>query len=492
MIVTFRSLAYLAASLLFILSLRGLSTQETARRGNRFGLIGMVVAVVVTAIALLVPGEPGAATAGAPEGTVVGVLAGALGLGCVIGAFLATRGAMASKPALVAILHSFVGAAAVLVGIATYLQPAGVDAADRAAHLGEIYVGVLVGAVTFSGSLIAFGKLRGKIGSKPLLLPGRHVLNVLILTLCVAGGVIFLNADTAWPADGAGLFDAGMPALLIMTFLALLLGIHLVMAIGGGDMPVVVSLLNSYSGWAAAAAGFMLSNDLLIITGALVGSSGAILSYIMCRAMNRSIWSVVLGGFGADSGAKPAGGAAAGPAGKVNEATVDQVAELLLAARSVIIVPGYGMAVAQAQHPVKEISSLLIEKGIKCRYAIHPVAGRLPGHMNVLLAEADVSYDIVKEMDEINEDFPSTDVVMVIGANDIVNPSAEEDTSSPIYGMPVLQVWKAARVVMLKRGMAAGYAGVDNPLVYNDNTLMLFGDARQSVTKLLTALRSGS
>ncbi|HVT06310.1 MAG TPA: NAD(P)(+) transhydrogenase (Re/Si-specific) subunit beta [Polyangia bacterium] len=492
MIVTFRSLAYLAASLLFILSLRGLSTQETARRGNRFGLIGMVVAVVVTAIALLVPGEPGAATAGAPEGTVVGVLAGALGLGCVIGAFLATRVAMTSMPELVAILHSFVGAAAVLVGIATYLQPAGVDAADRAAHLGEIYVGVLVGAVTFSGSLIAFGKLRGKIGSKPLLLPGRHVLNVLILTLCVAGGVIFLNADTAWPADGAGLFDAGMPALLIMTFLALLLGIHLVMAIGGGDMPVVVSLLNSYSGWAAAAAGFMLSNDLLIITGALVGSSGAILSYIMCRAMNRSIWSVVLGGFGADSGAKPAGGAAAGPAGKVNEATVDQVAELLLAARSVIIVPGYGMAVAQAQHPVKEISSLLIEKGIKCRYAIHPVAGRLPGHMNVLLAEADVSYDIVKEMDEINEDFPSTDVVMVIGANDIVNPSAEEDTSSPIYGMPVLQVWKAARVVMLKRGMAAGYAGVDNPLVYNDNTLMLFGDARQSVTKLLTALRSGS
>ncbi|MFL5308483.1 MAG: NAD(P)(+) transhydrogenase (Re/Si-specific) subunit beta [Polyangia bacterium] len=489
MIITFRSLAYLAASLLFILSLRGLSTQETARPGNRFGVIGMIVAVVVTAIALLIPGD--AAPTAAPEGTVVGVLAGALGLGCVIGAFLATRVAMTSMPELVAILHSFVGAAAVLVGIATYLQPAGVDAADRAAHLGEIYVGVLVGAVTFSGSLIAFGKLRGKIGSKPLLLPGRHVLNVVILTLCVAGGVIFLNADIPWPTDGAGIFDAGLPALLIMTFLALLLGVHLVMAIGGGDMPVVVSLLNSYSGWAAAAAGFMLSNDLLIITGALVGSSGAILSYIMCRAMNRSIWSVVLGGFGADSGAKPAAGAGAAPAGKVNEATVDQVAELLLAARSVVIVPGYGMAVAQAQHPVKEISSLLIEKGIKCRYAIHPVAGRLPGHMNVLLAEADVSYDIVKEMDEINEDFPSTDVVMVIGANDIVNPSAEEDTSSPIYGMPVLQVWKAARVVMLKRGMAAGYAGVDNPLVYNDNTLMLFGDARQSVNKLLTALRTG-
>ena len=490
MIATFRSLAYLAASLLFILSLRGLSTQETARRGNRLGLIGMVVAVIVTAVALLLPGEGGAAAA--PEASVVGVLAGALGIGCVIGGLLASRVAMTSMPELVAVLHSFVGAAAVLVGVATYLQPSGFDAADRAAHLGEIYVGVLVGAVTFSGSIIAFGKLRGKIGSKPLLLPGRHALNVVILTLCVAGGVIFQRADVAWPTAGVGFFDAGMPALLIMTFLALLLGIHLVMAIGGGDMPVVVSLLNSYSGWAAAAAGFMLSNDLLIITGALVGSSGAILSYIMCRAMNRSIWSVILGGFGSDTGAKPAAGGGGGPAGKVNEATVEQVAELLLAARSVIIVPGYGMAVAQAQHPVKEISSLLIEKGIKCRYAIHPVAGRLPGHMNVLLAEADVSYDIVKEMDEINEDFPNTDVVMVIGANDIVNPSAEEDASSPIYGMPVLQVWKAARVVMLKRSMAAGYAGVDNPLVYNDNTLMLFGDAKQSVTKLLAAVRGGS
>jgi NAD(P) transhydrogenase subunit beta len=280
-----------------------------------------------------------------------------------------------------------------------------------------------------------------------------------------------------------------MPPLLAMTAIALLMGVHLVMAIGGGDMPVVVSLLNSYSGWAAAAAGFMLSNDLLIITGALVGSSGAILSYIMCRAMNRSIWNVVLGGFGATP-QSDAAKAAGVPAGKVNEATTEQVAELLAAARSVIIVPGYGMAVAQAQHPVKEISSLLAEKGVKVRYAIHPVAGRLPGHMNVLLAEANVSYDIVKEMDEVNEDFPSTDVVMVIGANDIVNPSAQDEPSSPIYGMPVLEVWKAARVVMLKRGMAAGYAGVDNPICYNDNTLMLFGDARQSVSKLLTALRA--
>jgi NAD(P) transhydrogenase subunit beta len=489
MIITIRSLAYLAASLLFILSLRGLSTQQSAGQGNRFGIVGMVVAVVVTAVALLLPGDSVAAAA--PDGTLVGVLAGALGIGCVIGALLAMRVAMTSMPELVAVLHSFVGAAAVLVGIATYLQPAGVDAADRSAHLGEVYVGILVGAVTFSGSVIAFGKLRGRIGSKPLLLPGRHILNAVALMLCVALGVVFLNADVPWPAEGMRLTDAGMPALLAMTGIALLLGVHLVMAIGGGDMPVVVSLLNSYSGWAAAAAGFMLSNDLLIITGALVGSSGAILSYIMCKAMNRSIWNVVLGGFGAESGAKPAGGGAVTPAGKVNETSVDQVAELLLAARSVITVPGYGMAVAQAQHPVKEISSLLIEKGIKCRYAIHPVAGRLPGHMNVLLAEASVSYDIVKEMDEINEDFPSTDVVMVIGANDIVNPSAEDDPGSPIYGMPVLQVWKAARTVMLKRGMAAGYAGVDNPLCYLDNTLMLFGDAKQSVTKLLTALRGG-
>jgi NAD(P) transhydrogenase subunit beta len=482
---TIRALAYIVASLLFILSLRGLSTQETAQRGNRYGLLGMIVAVACTALALVLP--DGTLSSGGEALTGVGVLAGALGVGAVIGGLLAARVAMTSMPELVAVLHSFVGAAAVLVGIATYLQPGAEVEAARSAHLIEIYVGVLVGAVTFSGSIIAFGKLRGKVSSKPLLLPARHFLNLATLAACVALAVIFLRAPDAWPPEGGGFMDGGMPALLVMTFLALLLGVHLVMAIGGGDMPVVVSLLNSYSGWAAAAAGFMLSNDLLIITGALVGSSGAILSYIMCKAMNRSIFNVVLGGFGAEAGAKPAAGAAA-PAGKVTETSVDQVAELLLAARSVIIVPGYGMAVAQAQHPVKEISSLLIAKGIKVRYAIHPVAGRLPGHMNVLLAEANVSYDIVKEMDEINEDFATTDVVMVIGANDIVNPMAQDEPSSPIYGMPVLEVWKAARVVMLKRGMAAGYAGVDNPLVYNDNTLMLFGDARQSVTKLLTAL----
>jgi NAD(P) transhydrogenase subunit beta len=490
MIATVRALAYLTASLMFIMSLRGLSTQETARRGNGFGITGMVLAVVVTAIALLLPGEHLGVPA--PSSTVVGVLAAALGVGCLAGGLVASRVAMTSMPELVAMLHSFVGAAAVLVGIATYLEPGAESAVGGGAHLVEIFVGVLVGAVTFSGSIIAFGKLRGIVGSRPLLLPGRHALNLVALLACVVLGVLFVRAQAPWPdaANGLAWYETGMTPLLIMTGLALLLGIHMVMAIGGGDMPVVVSLLNSYSGWAAAAAGFMLSNDLLIVTGALVGSSGAILSYIMCRAMNRSIFNVILGGFGAEAGAKPKAGAAAAPAGKVTEATVEQVAELLLGARSVIIVPGYGMAVAQAQHPVKEISSFLIGKGITCRYAIHPVAGRLPGHMNVLLAEANVSYDIVKEMDEINEDFPSTDVVMVIGANDIVNPSAETDPTSPIYGMPVLQVWKAARVVMLKRGMSAGYAGVDNPLVYNDNTLMLFGDAKQSVSKLLSALQA--
>jgi len=481
-----RGFAYLAASLLFILSLRGLSTQESARRGNLLGTLGMGLAVVVTAVVLLVarlggggaPAESTAITAAAGGSSpVVALLVAALVGGAAVGALLASRVAMTSMPELVAALHSFVGAAAVLVGIANYLAPDG-NQVHRTIHLVEIYVGVLVGAVTFSGSVIAFAKLRALVGSRPLTLPGRHVLNGALMLASIVLGVMFVQAPGA----------EGFGYLVGMTGLALMLGLHLVMAIGGGDMPVVVSLLNSYSGWAAAAAGFMLSNDLLIITGALVGSSGAILSYIMCRAMNRSIWNVVLGGFGAEPASRPAG-APAEPAGKVTETNVEQVAELLLAARSVIIVPGYGMAVAQAQHPVKEISSLLIEKGIKCEYAIHPVAGRLPGHMNVLLAEASVSYEIVKEMDEINDEFPKTDVVMVIGANDIVNPSAQTDTSSPIYGMPVLEVWKATRVVMLKRGMAAGYAGVDNPVCYNDNTLMLFGDARQSVTKLLTALR---
>jgi NAD(P) transhydrogenase subunit beta len=486
---TVSGLAYLAASLLFILSLRGLSSQDSARRGNLFGTVGMVLAVAVTAFTVLAPlwsnGGVGAAAATAegptagPPASSVALLLVALVAGAGIGAVLAARVAMTSMPELVAILHSFVGAAAVLVGIASYLT--GPNAAEGGlAHLIEIDVGVFVGAVTFSGSLVAFGKLRGRIGSKPRALPGRHAANVIMVLICVVSAVVFVRAPS----------PMGLPALLVTTTIALALGIHLVMAIGGGDMPVVVSLLNSYSGWAASAAGFMLSNDLLIITGALVGSSGAILSIVMCRAMNRSIMNVVFGTFGVPDAPRGAGKGA--PAGTVHEATPEQVSELLTAARNVVIVPGYGLAVAQAQYLVHEISSHLERQGVKVRYAIHPVAGRLPGHMNVLLAEANVSYDIVKEMDEINEDFANTDVVLVIGANDIVNPSALDDPQSPIYGMPVLEVWKAGRVVMLKRGLAAGYAGVDNPLVYRDNTLMLFGDAKQSVGHLLAALGTTS
>ena len=429
---TLRGLAYLAAGMLFILSLRGLSTQESARQGNLLGILGMTLAVIITAAVFLfnVTGGSGALSFDGPasSGATTGLLAAALIGGGAIGAMLASRVAMTSMPELVAVLHSFVGAAAVLVGIATYLQPGGVET-DRSIHLVEIYVGILVGAVTFSGSIIAFTKLRGIVGSRPLMLPGRHALNLLLLLISGVLGVLFLQAPGA----------DGLPFLLGMTALALLLGIHLVMAIGGGDMPVVVSLLNSYSGWAAAAAGFMLSNDLLIVTGALVGSSGAILSIIMCRAMNRSIWNVVFGGFGAAPPKKMAAGEAA-PAGKVNETSVKEVAAQLLTAKNVIIVPGYGMAVAQAQHTVYEITKKLREMGKTVRFAIHPVAGRMPGHMNVLLAEAKVPYDIVLEMDEINQDFPDTDVAMVIGANDIVNPSAQEDPASPIAGMPVLEV----------------------------------------------------
>ncbi len=468
-----RGLAYLIASLLFIGSLRGLSAQETSRRGNVLGVIGMALAVVAALWAM----TAGSAVAPPATGAAVGIIAVALIAGGIVGALLAARVAMTAMPELVAMLHSFVGAAAVLVGFANYLQPAAAAHAGPV-HLVEIHVGVLVGAITFSGSLVAFGKLRGMIGSKPLLLPGRHALNAVAILACGLFAVPLVRAHAA----------EGVIWLVFTTIVALLLGVHLVAAIGGGDMPVVVSLLNSYSGWAAAAAGFMLGNDLLIVTGALVGSSGAILSAIMCRAMNRSIWNVVFGGFGAEApgGAK---GAAAGPAGTVQEASAGGVANLLRAARTVIIVPGYGMAVAQAQHAVRDISTMLRERGVNVRYAIHPVAGRLPGHMNVLLAEANVSYEIVKEMDEINEDFDETDVVLVIGANDIVNPSALDDESSPIYGMPVLEVWKAAKVVMLKRSMSAGYAGVENPLCFLPNTLMLFGDAKKSVSDLAAGLR---
>jgi len=469
---TVASVAYLCASLLFVMSLRGLSTQESAPRGNWLGIVGMSIAVMVTLAGLLWPADPTIEAAGAE---VLSVYGGALIVGGIIGAVVAARVAMTAMPELVAILHSFVGLAAVLVGIGPQLAGADLHTHDTA-HYVETQVGVLVGAVTFTGSVVAFLKLRGTFTSRPLLIPGRHVVN-LVLVAAVLGLAVLGRVEPEL-ALGCVLGIAGISGVL---------GFHLVAAIGGGDMPVVVSLLNSYSGWAAAAAGFMLSNDLLIITGALVGSSGAILSYIMCKAMNRSIWNVVFGGFGEAPAAAATGGA---PAGTVRETQVAEVVELLRAARSVIVVPGYGMAVAQAQHPIREISDRLQAAGVKVRFAIHPVAGRLPGHMNVLLAEAGVSYDLVKELDEINEEFAHTDVVIIIGANDIVNPSALDDRASPIYGMPVLEAWKAARVIMLKRSLAAGYAGVDNPICYRDNTLMLFGDAKASVNKILASLQT--
>jgi H+-translocating NAD(P) transhydrogenase subunit beta len=457
------TLAYIAAGLLFIFSLSGLSAQESARRGNLFGMIGMAIAVIATALG--------------PKVSGYGVLVGPIAVGAIIGALVATRVGMTAMPQLVAILHSFVGAAAVLVGFASYLDPnLHLSGTEARIHEVETFVGVFVGALTFTGSVVAFGKLQGVVRSKPLLLPGRHFLNLAIVSACIGMGSRFV---------GAGPGEAIEP-LIGQTVLACLLGIHLVMAIGGADMPVVVSMLNSYSGWAAAAAGFMLSNDLLIITGALVGSSGAILSYIMCRAMNRSFWSVIFGGFGAEEGAAPAKGSE--PAGEVKSISAPETAQLLRDSRRVIIVPGYGMAVAQAQHPLYEVTKQLRDHGIDVRFAIHPVAGRLPGHMNVLLAEAKVPYDIVFEMEEINEHFPETDAVLVIGANDIVNPGALDDPSSPIYGMPILEVWKAKTAVVMKRSMASGYAGVDNPLFYKENTLMLFGDAKKNVDAILSEL----
>ncbi len=459
------TVAYLVAAVLFILSLGGLSTQESARRGNGYGIAGMLVAVAVTAVAQV---------------RDFGLLAGAVAGGGLVGAVLALRVEMTSMPELVAVLHSFVGLAAVLVGVASYLAtPAGMPATEGLIHEIEVYVGVFVGAVTFTGSIIAFGKLKGLIGSKPLLVPGRHLVNAGLLLACVALAVPFLGADPG----------TDLRSLLIQAGIAGVLGIHLVMAIGGADMPVVVSMLNSYSGWAASAAGFMLGNDLLIVTGALVGSSGAILSIIMCRAMNRSFLSVILGGFGAEEGKAPAK-ASGEPQGEVRSITAAETSELLREAKSVIVVPGYGMAVAHAQYPIYEIATLLRGRGTEVRFAIHPVAGRLPGHMNVLLAEAKVPYDIVLEMEAINEDFPKTDVVLVIGANDIVNPGALDDTTSPIYGMPVLEVWKSKSVIVMKRSMASGYAGVENPLFFRENTSMLFGDAKKNVDAILTDLRA--
>ena len=465
------TVCYIAATILFILSLGGLSNPESSRRGNLYGMIGMAIAVLATIFGPRV--TPG----------VLGWIAVALVLGASIGLYLARTVKMTQMPELVAFMHSLVGLVAMLVGYASFIDPAasaGMTSAEVAIHHMEIYVGVLIGAVTLSGSVIAFGKLSGRIGGKPVLLPGRHILNLILLLVVIWFGYAFLNAHS---------IPDGMTPIVVMSVLALVFGVHMVMAIGGADMPVVVSMLNSYSGWAAAATGFMLSNDLLIVTGALVGSSGAILSYIMCRAMNRNFLSVIAGGFGGESAKPKAAGGAAQPAGEVISVTAQETADLLKEAKSVIIVPGYGMAVAQAQHTVFEITKRLREMGKTVRFGIHPVAGRMPGHMNVLLAEAKVPYDIVMEMDEINEDFPDTDVAMVIGANDIVNPSAQEDPSSPIAGMPVLEVWKAHTSIVMKRSMASGYAGVDNPLFYKENNRMLFGDAKKMLDEVLAALK---
>ena len=466
--------AYILAALLFIMSLAGLSKHETAKAGCWFGIVGMTIALIAT---IFGPHS---------EGTFWIIIA--MIIGGVIGVQRALKVEMTEMPELVAILHSFVGLAAVLVGFNSYglhheaLMPEGLDAAAQAAFLAEqavltnihnveVFLGIFIGAVTFTGSVVAFGKLSGKINSKALMLPHRHKLNLAALVVSALLMVAFLNnPESIFP-------------VLLMTAIALAFGWHLVASIGGADMPVVVSMLNSYSGWAAAAAGFMLNNDLLIVTGALVGSSGAILSYIMCKAMNRSFVSVIAGGFGNDVQVS-----SSEEQGEHRETTAEEVAELLKNASSVIITPGYGLAVAQAQYPVADITAKLRERGVNVRFGIHPVAGRLPGHMNVLLAEAKVPYDVVLEMDEINDDFADTDVVLVIGANDTVNPAAMEDPNSPIAGMPVLEVWKAQNVIVFKRSMAVGYAGVQNPLFFKENTQMLFGDAKDRVEDILKAL----
>ena len=452
--------SYVGATILFILALGGLSNQETARRGNLYGMIGMAVALVATILG--VTGN-------------MGILIAGLVLGGSIGPILAKRVQMTEMPELVAMLHSLVGLAAVLVGFANFMDPGRLDhynGVELTIHDVETYLGILIGAITLSGSVIAFGKLSGKIGGNPMLLPGRHFLNLILLL-----GSIWLCKEFVDQSAAGG----GTMPLLIMTGIALLFGIHMVMAIGGADMPVVVSMLNSYSGWAASATGFMLNNDLLIVTGALVGSSGAILSYIMCRAMNRKFLAVIAGGFGTTSGG---GGASVEEQGEVIALQAPEVAALLTESKEIMIIPGYGMAVAQAQHIVNEITKTLRAKKINVRFGIHPVAGRMPGHMNVLLAEAKVPYDIVYEMDEINDDFPDIDVSIVIGANDIVNPSAQTDPDSPIAGMPVMEPWKGGTTIVLKRSMATGYAGVQNPLFFKENTRMLFGDAKKSLDEV--------
>ncbi|MEE9596165.1 MAG: Re/Si-specific NAD(P)(+) transhydrogenase subunit beta [Acidiferrobacterales bacterium] len=457
------TVSYIGATILFILALSGLSHPETSRRGNAYGITGMVIAILATVFG--------------PEVSVIGIIIVCMLIGGTIGFILALKVQMTQMPELVAILHSLVGVAAVLVGFVNFMDP---DAAlqfsgtEKTIHEIEIYIGVLIGAITFSGSVIAFGKLSGKISGNPLLLPARHWMN---LGLLIAS--IWLCFEFVVQAKTGG----GMIPLLIMTAIALTFGVHMVMAIGGADMPVVISMLNSYSGWAAAATGFMLSNDLLIVTGALVGSSGAILSYIMCRAMNRNFIGVIAGGFGTES-AGTAG--TTSDLGEIFPIEHEEVSDLLLDAKEVMIIPGYGMAVAQAQHTVHDLTKTLRDKGVNVRFGIHPVAGRMPGHMNVLLAEARVPYDIVFEMDEINNDFPNIDVTIVVGANDIVNPDALEDPHSPIAGMPVMECWKGKTSIVLKRSMASGYAGVQNPLFFKENTRMFFGDAKNSLDSVLT------
>lgn len=464
MAIGIQTAAYLFASILFILSLGSLSSQESAKRGVFYGIIGMAIAILATVLGEGVAGQ------------VYIIIA--IAIASVIGLMLARKVEMTSMPQLVAILHSFVGLAAVLVGFGSYLDPHThtLLGAARSIHLVEVFIGIFIGAITFTGSIIAWGKLEGKVRSKALMYPGRHAVNVVLLIACIVLGVLFAQQEGT----------SGLLYLGIMTAIACFIGVMLVMAIGGGDMPVVVSMLNSYSGWAASAAGFMLGNDLLIVTGALVGSSGAILSIHMCHAMNRSFFSVILGGFGN----APVKGEAKAIEGEVTSLNHEEVAVLLKEAKSVVIVPGYGMAVAKAQYPIFEMVQVLRKAGKNVRFAIHPVAGRLPGHMNVLLAEANVPYDIVLEMDEINDDMPKTDVVMVIGANDVVNPSAQDDPASSIYGMPVIEVWKAEKVIIMKRSMSAGYSGEDNPLFYKPNSEMLYGDAKDSVEKILGFLKA--
>ena len=457
---------YIGATVLFILTLGGLSNQESARKGNMYGILGMSIAIVATLLSPLVT----------ENFLLIFIL---MIIGGYIGIYLAKNVQMTEMPELVAILHSLVGLAAVLVGYVNFLDETLIlKGTEKLIHSIELYIGIFIGVITFSGSIIAFGKLSGKIGGNPLILPSRHLLNLGIILIVIFYGYIFTTSNST--------NDAIIP-LIIMTGLAFLFGMHLVLAIGGADMPVVVSMLNSYSGWAASATGFMLNNDLLIVVGALVGSSGAILSYIMCKAMNRSFISVIAGGFGTDTKSTST---AVEDQGEIIEIESQELSELLLSAKKIMIIPGYGMAVSQAQHTVNEIAKMLKGKNIDVSFAIHPVAGRMPGHMNVLLAEAKVPYDIVYEMDEINDDFKNVDVSIIIGANDIVNPSALDDPESPIAGMPVLECWKGKTSVVLKRGMATGYAGVQNPLFFKENTRMLFGDAKKTMDEALTILQS--